>query len=157
MRSIATSKRLPVARSRAGAAAVECAAVAPLMTLLVLGMIDMGQYANVYQKVSNASREGGRVAAKHNTSSTAQVEEAVMGHLTDALPGTSSAVLASATQVNITDAQGSPIAGGDLTKLAAGSELHVQVTLQYSVLRWIAVFDWLDGQIPAATAVVLRE
>jgi len=127
------------------------------MTLLVLGAIDMGQYANVHQKVSNASREGARVAAKHNTATTTQVQAAVMDYLEDASAGTSPATLASATQVTVTDALGSPITGGDLTKLATGSEISVRVKLQYSLLRWIAVFGWLDGQEIVTTSVMLRE
>jgi Flp pilus assembly protein TadG len=48
---------------RNGIAAVECAIVAPLLVLLLLGAIDLGQYVNVYQKVSDASRAGARIAA----------------------------------------------------------------------------------------------
>ena len=55
---------------RTGAAVVECATVAPLLTLLLLGAIDMGQFANTYQKISHASREGARVAAQHDTTTT---------------------------------------------------------------------------------------
>jgi Flp pilus assembly protein TadG len=127
------------------------------MTLLVLGVIDMGQYVNIYQKVGNASREGARVAAKHDTATTTQVQAAVMDYLEDASAGTSSAILASATQVTVTDALGSPISGGDLTKLPTGSEIKVRATLHYNLLRWIAVFRWLDGQEIVATTVMLRE
>ena len=49
--------------SRSGVAAVECALAAPVLMLLVLGAIDIGQYANVHQKVSDASREGVRVGS----------------------------------------------------------------------------------------------
>jgi Flp pilus assembly protein TadG len=67
--------------SRHGIAAVECAFVAPLLTLLVLGAIDVGQYANIYQKVSDASREGARAAVRTQTLTTSQVNTDVMNYL----------------------------------------------------------------------------
>ena len=58
MQATRNKTRTPQRRDRGGSAAVECAIVAPLLTLLVLGTIDVGQYANVYQKVSDASARG---------------------------------------------------------------------------------------------------
>ena len=41
---------------------VEFAVVAPLLFALLMGAIDVGQYVNVGQTVSDASREGAHVA-----------------------------------------------------------------------------------------------
>lgn len=49
-------------RRRRGAAAVEFAIVAPLFFMLVLGMIEIGRMVMVQQILTNASREGARVA-----------------------------------------------------------------------------------------------
>ena len=49
-------------RRRRGAAAVEFAIVAPLFFMLVLGMIEIGRMVMVQQIITNASREGARVA-----------------------------------------------------------------------------------------------
>lgn len=47
---------------RRGVAAVEMALVAPLFMLLVLGIIEFGRYLMVGQLVTNAAREGTRMA-----------------------------------------------------------------------------------------------
>jgi Flp pilus assembly protein TadG len=127
------------------------------MTLLTLGAIDMGQYANIYQVVSDASREGARVAAKHTTATTSQVQAAVLDYLKEACPGKSSAIVASAAQVTVTDALGSSIAGGNLTTIATGSQINVRVTLPYDSVRWLGGFKGLNGQQIAATTMMLRE
>src|SRR5262249_48705817 len=49
-------------RNRRAAAAVEFAIVAPVFFLLVFGMIEYGRMVMVYQILTNASREGARVA-----------------------------------------------------------------------------------------------
>ena len=126
---------------RNGIAAVECAVVAPLLTLLVLGAIDVGQYANVCQKISDASREGARVAARHEK----------------AAPGTSPSTFASAAQVVVTDAFGKAIPGGDLTQIATGSQVNVRVTLEYDPVRWHSGFKGLNGRQIATTTMMRRE
>ncbi len=49
-------------RKRRGAAVVEFAIVAPLFFLLIFGMIEFGRVIMVQQIITNASREGARVA-----------------------------------------------------------------------------------------------
>ena len=157
MNSTGTQTRLRGRFRRTGAAAVECAAVAPLLTLLVMGAIDMGQYANTYQKVSDASREGARIAAQHDTASSSEVQAAVMGYLAEASPGTSAETFASAAEITLTDALGNTIADGDLTKLATGSQINVQVALEYGSVRWVSGFAGLDGKQIATTSMMRRE
>jgi Flp pilus assembly protein TadG len=48
--------------SRRGTAAVEFAVVAPLLMLLVFGMVEYGRLVMVQQVLTNASREGARTA-----------------------------------------------------------------------------------------------
>jgi Flp pilus assembly protein TadG len=79
--------RLSRKKQRSAVAAVECAIVLPLLTLLVLGAIDVGQFANVYQKVSDASREGARAAARYGTETTSQVKSTVMSYLAEVSNG----------------------------------------------------------------------
>lgn len=49
-------------KNRQGAAAVEFAIIAPLFFLLVFGMIEFGRMIMVQQIITNASREGARMA-----------------------------------------------------------------------------------------------
>ena len=142
---------------RNGIAAVECAIVAPLLTLLVLGAIDVGQYANVCQKISDASREGARIAAHHDTATSSQVQAAVIGYLGEVASGTSSSTFTSAAQVVVTDEFGNAIPGGDLTQVATGSQVNVRVTLEYDPVRWHIGFKGLDGRQIVTTKMMRRE
>ena len=147
-------RRLSRKRQRSAVAAVECAIVLPLLTLLVLGAIDAGQFANVYQKVSDASREGARAAARYGTETTSQVKATVMSYLAEVSNGNS---LAAAAQVTITDSSGNPIPGGDLTKAVSGSQIQVRVSLMYDPVRWIDGVKGLDGRQIATTTMMRRE
>ena len=119
---------------RRGSAAVECAFVAPLLTLLVLGAIDVGQYANVYQKVSDASRAGARFAVRYETQNTSAVEAAVRTYLSDVSGGESS-TLASTAQITIVDAAGNPAAPGT----------NPNGTPHNGTLRYVSVFGPLQN------------
>ena len=70
-------------RVRPGAAAVEFALVAPLLVMLVLGMIEFGRMMMVEQILTNAAREGARKAVLPGVTKT-QAESAVPGLDVDA-------------------------------------------------------------------------
>src|SRR5436309_938093 len=55
---------IPRSRSRAGAAAVEFAVILPLLMLLLLGTWEVARLVQVHAILSNAAREGARVAAQ---------------------------------------------------------------------------------------------
>ena len=152
MRSLRKS-RLSRISSRNGAAAVECAIVAPLLTLFVLGAIDVGQFANIYQKVSDASREGARVAARYDTQTTSEVQAAVMDYLNDV----ASDELASSASVSVTDSGGNAIPNGALQTIATGSPVRVEVSVQFDPVRWISRVESLNGRQVEAKATMRRE
>jgi len=156
MKSFIRKPRLRPSVSRRGAAAVECAIIAPLLTLLVLGAIDVGQFANVYQKVSDASRHGTRVAARYGTTTTGQVEAAVMDYLEQACPNVAPATLDSATTVTVTKADGTSMSGS-LASVTTGSEIRVQVTMQFDPVRLISGFEGLDGSQITTTTMMRRQ
>lgn len=54
---------------RAGAAAVEFAIVAPVFFLVVLGIIEFGRMVMVQQVITNAAREGARIAVLDSATS----------------------------------------------------------------------------------------
>lgn len=155
MKSLIRKSRVRSSRSRRGAAAVECAIIAPLLTLLLLGTIDVGQFANMYQKVSDASRHGARVAARFGTSSTAQVEAAVMDYLEQACPNVAPATLDSATTVTVMNAAGTSMSGS--MTVTTGSQIRVQVTMQFEPVRFISGFAGLDGSQITTTTMMRRQ
>ncbi len=152
---IRKSRRRPSV-SRRGAAAVECAIIAPLLTLLLLGAIDVGQFANMYQKVSDASRHGARVAAKNGTATTAAVETAVMNYLQQACPNLAPAEIDSATTVTVMNSAGTSMSGS-LAAVTTGSQIRVQVTMQFEPVRLISGFEGLDGSQLTTTTRMRRQ
>jgi len=63
-----------------GAELIELAIVFPILMLLVAGMVDFGFLFQRYETVTNAAREGARVATLPNYTST-DVEERVQSYL----------------------------------------------------------------------------
>ena len=139
-------------RHRRGTACVEFAVLSPILLILILGIIDVGQFVNVGQSVSNASREGARVAARQTTTNVSQVENAVKDYLTDMHPNLPS----SAVQVTVASA-GNPLAGADLAAVATGTSISVQVVVQFDPVRWMGGFAFLDGRTLTKTTVSRRE
>jgi Flp pilus assembly protein TadG len=142
---------------RRGGAAVELAIMAPILAFFLLGAIDMGQFVNGEQVVSNASREGARVAARNDTLNVSEVESSVMGYLANSLPGVNPATLDATVQVNVTDAAGDAIAGGDLTTISTGSPISVEVVVQFNSVRFLNAISILDNKTLGMTTVTRRE
>ena len=146
-----------VCRRRAGAAAVELALVSPLLIVIVLGAIDVGQFVNVGQVVSNASRQGARSASRKSAANVSDVETVVQNYLAGAFPNVPASDIAGGVQVDVRDSAGNAIAGGDLTTLASGSAVSVRVALEFDPVRWMRGVDYLSGQAIETTTVMRRE
>ncbi len=121
--------------------------------ILVLGIIDVGQFVNVGQTVSNVSRKGARLAARNTTLNTSEVEAAVSSYVTAIYPS----IPASAIQVTVLDGAGGAIAGADLTTINTGSPISVQVVLQFDPVRWLTGLTLLDNRTITTTTVTRRE
>ena len=139
-------------KARRGAVAVELAVVSPLLILIVFGAIEVGQFVNLSQLASNACREGARRASRNETLAVTEVEATVHDYLHDAEEIPSSAVA-----VNVLDGVGAPIPGGDLTTIASGEAVSVQVTVQFEAVRWISFLSLLNGAVNSTTTIARRE
>lgn len=60
-----------------GVSAVEFALIAPVLILLLVGILDLGRAVNAYVTVSNAAREGTHYLALHATAAPAAIASAV--------------------------------------------------------------------------------
>jgi Flp pilus assembly protein TadG len=138
-------------------AAVEFALIAPLMVAVVMGTIDVGQFVNVGQLVSNVSREGARMASRNGTATVAEVETTVRNYIANSFPNLSDSEVAAATQVTVLDSNSSTISGGDLTTISSGSSISVQVVFNFDAVRWVRGVDYMDGQSLRVTTVMRRE
>jgi len=112
---------------RCGTAAVELAVVAPLVVGLLVGLLEVGQIVKVNQIVSNAAREGARMAST-GLNTYANVQTAVANYLTNA---------------GITNQSGLTVTVSDVTQGNSGpqfnpstanwlDQLQITVTLPYS-------------------------
>lgn len=127
-------------RARAGAAVVEFAVVAPLLFLLVLGIIEFGRTLMVQEILTNAAREGARRAVLPGAT-RAEVEKLVQDYL--------DANLISGHSVQTTDP----------ATAQAGTPVTVTVTVPYAQVSWLPAeaVQWMKGKILTATAVMRKE
>lgn len=154
-----THKRARFVRrsGRPGVAAVETAAVLPLIVALILGAIDLGQFANCHQKISDASREAARYAAQFETQDASQVRTVVLACLSEMFPGVSEATLQANTDVTLRNEYGIALAGSELTTISAGSPVTVDVSFQFDSVRWVAGPRFLSSRTVQATTIMRRE
>jgi len=124
-------------KQRRGVAAVEFAIVLPIFVIMTLGMIELGRAVNIQQTLTNASREGARIAAgsqaEDDATIRAEVKTAVATYLSTAGVYGYSGV----------DADGNPkgkpcLDAGLETKLGEhGEPVTVTVSLQPDKVLWL--------------------
>lgn len=150
LRLISSPSQLSLRRSQAGgpwplgrrigAAVVEFAVVAPLLVLLVTGMLEFGRMVMVQQVLTNASREGARAAIVGNTT-TGEVEEVVADYTTaGGIPSVTT---------NITPDPPNTAAYGD--------PVSVTVSVPFSSTSWVPSPFFLGSTTLSATSVMRRE
>jgi Flp pilus assembly protein TadG len=114
--------------------------VAPVFLLLVVGSIELGRALVVQEALTNASREGARVATLDGAS-TSDVTNAVATYLNAAsLSGTSTAV--------------SPSNPGTTS---AGTEVTVSVSVPYAAVSWVPSPWFLKNATLIATTAMRRQ
>jgi Flp pilus assembly protein TadG len=72
-----TKKLLTALHEDRGVSAVEFALVAPVLFLILVGILDLGRAVNAYVTVSNAAREGTHYLALHPTAAPSALASAV--------------------------------------------------------------------------------
>lgn len=110
---------------RKGVAAVEFALVAPVFFLLVLGLVEMGRMLMVQQSLTNAAREGCRMAVMGTTISSSHVDGAVRDYLQ------------SVTRKAEDPAKLRVTAPADLANCPSGTSLKVDVEVYYKDVTWV--------------------
>jgi Flp pilus assembly protein TadG len=148
-------KKIPQS-SRRGAAVVEFAVLSPVLVFLILGGIDMGQFINTGQVVSNASRIGVRKASQFETKTTNAVFDEVVDYISQHVPGLSRDTIASATTVTV-KANGTTISGLNLELVPSGVRLDVAVSFNYASVRWFPGLSSLNDRVLPATSMMRRE
>lgn len=128
-------RKLP---ARRGAAVVEFAVVAPVLILLLLGMIECGRMIMVQQVLTTAAREGARTATIEGNSSSEAVD-AVKSFLAGAgVKGSSVTVTPSNTG-----------------SIAHGQPITVSVSVPFTEVSWLPK-PFFFGNITLNSAATMR-
>ncbi len=138
--SVRRNSRRNSPRARRGAAAVEFAVVAPLIFLLMFGIIEIGRMMMVKHYAINASREAARKAVLPNADAGA-IEAAAMSEL--------SAASVHAAQVTFTPA--------DLSAAPQGSQVVVSVEVNPEDVSWLPSTLYMGGKRIEASTTMRKE
>lgn len=126
-------------RVRRGNATVEFAVVAPIMILMVFGIIEFGRVMLAQQVLTNSSRVGARLASMPNQTS-ATVTQAAQEYADGAsVPGVT---------VTITP---------DPTSALAGDLVTVNVSVPFNDVSWLPSPFFMGGQVLEGESVMRKE
>lgn len=119
---------------------MEFALVAPLLFLLVFGMIEYGRMVMVQQILTNASREGARMGVLDGTT-TADVTNSVNSYLSNA----------SIQNATVTVTPNPPSSAG------FGEPVTVTVSVPFNQVSWLPAPLFLNGTTLSSQTVMRRE
>jgi Flp pilus assembly protein TadG len=132
----------PLTAPRPGTAAVEMAVLMPLLLLLIVGVWEMGRFAQIQQTMCNAAREGARLASQATilNSSGAYTQITV----SSSSPNVNTTVAQYLSAAGITNLTGLQVTYSDLTNPSAtdpylgsqNDQFIVTVTLPYANVKW---------------------
>lgn len=120
-------------KQRRGAVAVEFAVVAPIFLLLVFALFEFARLLMLQQALTDASREGCRIAGLASSVSTAEVEETVRSYLQSVVGDAAS----DAATVHVT-------LPSSLQGVPSGTDLTVGVEIRYADVSWLPL-GYLDS------------
>ena len=129
--------------ARHGAVMVEMALVLPLFLMLVLGIIEFGRAMMIANLVTNAAREGARMAVLDGSTNT-EVNNAVESFLQSAIgQGVSTSDID--VTITVTAAPGNPNPANNVANASSRDLINVRVQLPFNKVALIPG-DYLDGK-----------
>jgi Flp pilus assembly protein TadG len=135
-----TNRQRRKRRSRRGSAVVELAFTAPVLFLIVFGMIDVGRAVMVQNLITNAARDGARAAALDGATAET-IQQNVVDYLAaSSVPGASATV--------------SP---NPLTNASWGDPVSCTVQIPFNSVSWLPQSWYFNGANFQATVVMRRE
>jgi Flp pilus assembly protein TadG len=130
---------------RRGVAAVEFAIVAPVFILMILGMIEIGRAVMVQQIITNASREGARVAVLPGSTA---------GEVTTRVQNILNASTINGATVQILNEAGLPM---DPENAGFGDVIDVTVSVPFNQVSWLPASRYLAGKNLTASTIMRGE
>ena len=123
---------------RRGAAATEFAIVLPIFFLLIVGILEFGRMIMVQQVLTNAAREGARLACIDGSTESG-VQTAVSAFLANA----------SVTGVTVT------CSPSNLSSAAVGSQITVETSVPFKDVSWVSS-PWLATDVTLTASCMMR-
>lgn len=140
-----------------GQALVEFALVVPILLILVLGVIDFGRAWHAYQVITDAAREGARLAVVARTPSATPAD--VDGAVRDALSRRNLPSGSGTTAVTVGLVQPAPPAAPLVWPGEPGNQVTVQVNQDFNFLFVGPLLRWATDRqtITLSTTSVMRK
>lgn len=126
--------------NRRGVAAVELAVVAPLLVMILFGIIEFGRMIMVQQILTNASREGARRAIIEDATHV-EVQQLVSDYLSNA--SIDNAIIA--------------ITPADLSNVGFGDPVSVTVAIPFDDVSWAGSAWFLEGTVLESATIMQGE
>jgi Flp pilus assembly protein TadG len=143
---------------RLAAAAVEAALTMPVLIIITFGAIDVAQYINLAQQVTNASREGARAVSRATTTSAVDVEAAVLDYIADSFPGKSRAALDAGLNVVVRrESNPKSVLTGSLSSVDSGDPVSIDVSFDFTIVRWLPGPKYFDQNLSEKRTFCRRE
>jgi Flp pilus assembly protein TadG len=127
---------------RQGAVVVEFAFIAPILLMLVLGILEFGRAIMVSEMLNNAARAGARTGTLIGATNTS-VNSAVSQCLTS-ISSTTTTIKVNGATANVSTA-------------SRGDSITVQVSVPYSSVSWLPDNSYLGASTLSASAVMDHE
>ena len=132
-------------KRRNGVAALEMAIVTPFVFVIAFSAIEFTRMVMIQQALTNAAREGSRVASLATTQSTSKVEEEVRFFLRKCM-----SVSESESAITITTLPES------FDTIQAGDVVSTSVSVDFSKISWLPQ-EWLTVTALQGTSTMRRE
>lgn len=126
---------------------VEFAIVAPLFVLFVFGMVEYGRMVMVQQILTNASREGARIAVLEG-STNSEVQDAVVEYCE------AGRVTLSDSNVEILNESGTAM---DISTAEFGDAVNVTVSVAFQDVSWLPSPMFAGNRTLHASSVMRKE
>lgn len=140
-----TRFRLRYRPPRRGAALVEFAVVAPVLLLMVCGMMEFSRAFMVMHQLNDASRHGARVAILSGTGEAA-VRQAVQSIMAGAK------IRGAEVVIRVNENANTPLANA-----RAGDAVEVTVNVPYANVTWLPSSWFVKNRSLSSTTIMRRE
>jgi Flp pilus assembly protein TadG len=150
---------------RRAIAAVELAALAPLLGTIVVGMVELSRGLMCKETLSNAARKGCRTGIQRDKSSTDAYNDA-LNIMTDNSydstlfnpqnpSGTTTGRIIGTITITVRDPAGNTLA--DALNAPPGSSVSVQVGIPASSVNWVSHFFLQNTMVESETVIMMKQ